>query len=56
MLTPAAAGQGLAIELRGNLAAMLGATVQTRGHQKRVTSYCEYRCLRGRDLKPEFRM
>ena len=30
VLTPAASGEGLGIELRGNLAAMLGATVQTK--------------------------
>ena len=30
MLTPAAMGKGLDIELKGNLAAMLGATVQSK--------------------------
>ena len=30
VLTPAASGEELGIELRGNLAAMLGATVQTK--------------------------
>jgi len=30
VLTPAAGGQELGIELRGNLAAMLGATVQSK--------------------------
>jgi hypothetical protein len=42
----------LRIELKGNLAAMLGATVQSKRSRKPETFRCKYRWLRGRDLNP----
>ena len=47
VLTPDQGGETLQIELRGNLAAMLGATDKRRGRQNLTTSPCKYRWLRG---------
>jgi hypothetical protein len=52
VLTQDPVGETLQVELRGNLAAMLGATVQTKRSPNPTTSPCKYLRLRGRDLNP----
>ena len=48
VLTPDQAGETLQIELRGNLAAMLGAnSCQTKRSPNPTTSPCKYLWLRG---------
>src|SRR5688572_4666339 len=52
VLTPDGGGDVLQIELRGNLAAMLGATVQTKRSPKSDDLSLQVSWLRGRDLNP----
>jgi hypothetical protein len=52
VLTPDEAREALQIELRGNLAAMLGATVQTKRSPESDDLSLQVSWLRGRDLNP----
>ena len=55
VLIPEPDGEALQIELRGNLAAMLGTTYKRRGRPTPTSSPCRYLWLRGRATNSLFR-